>query len=1473
MLNGALTLPGSNDLTLAGAVSGAGSLVKNGASTLTLGNANSFGGGVQLNGGTLAVGNNGALGSGTLTTSGGTTLSATAPVTLANAVTLGAGTTTVTGANLGLSGVISGAGAIDKTGAGVLTLTGSNNYGGGTTLAGGTLVVGGSSASAAALTAAAGTTLSGLGNASLTNNVTLGGSVTVNGSDSLTLAGVVDGSGPLVKTGASTLTLNGSNTYTGGTTLASGTLVAGGNTALGSGGLSVTGASTLQAGAPGVALANQVNLGAALTVSGANDLTLACNITGAGSLTKSGAGTLTLSGQNQYSGGTTLAGGTLIGDTHSLTGAIGTATGTSLVFNQATGDDGSFGGAISGGGSLTKNGGGTVTLTGANTYTGGTTINAGTLAGNATSLQGNINIVDGSALIFNQTGADGTYGGNITTTGNNTGTLTKDGSANLTLTGNNTVGGGTTVNGGTLLVNGTLGGGNVTVNAGGSLGGSRTGRHRRHAGQRRTWWRAPGNPISFAQNLNLSTGTQLDFTLGAPNSATTAVTVGQNLALNGILNIYDGGNLGTGVYRLFSYGGTMTGAGLTYGVLPSGYTSANLTLQNQSNQVNLVLQSQPGEILFWNGAKTTPDGVIAGGSGTWNAAGNNWTDASGNLASNWNGKYAAFSGASGTVTIDGSQAVTGVQFLTSGYTLAAGAGGQLQHRPGADPVPGRGRRHRHHRGADHRRGRHRERQRRHADPGRQQHLHRQHLDPQRRAAGDPGQPAGQWRRDLAERRHAAHRRCRLHHHRPDDLARRHRRRPGHRRGQPDVHAEPVHQRHRRAAQAGRRHPVLNGVNAYAGGTVIAGGTLEGNSASVKGNVSTSAGTTLRMNQGADGAMTGGISGGGQLVKDGAGALTLTQPSTYTGGTRINAGTLIGDTSSLQGAITNNATLVFNQDRTAISRGRSRAPALSSSKAAARSAWADRRPSMAPSRSTAARCNWAAPRRRPPARRRTGQQRRHPVRLRHHRQPDQRRHRGQRLGRGRREPGQQQLQQRRGRHAGGRRRSERRPQRARDRHRRPRRHAEGDQQRPLTGNDTFTVLTADQGRQGVFASTVLPQLAFVDAAVGYDPNNVTVSFTRNQTGFGSVAQTPNQRAVAGAWAASTPTRRCMAPCWADRRRGRRRVQAVVRRQPRVAGLGADPQLGIGPRPAAEPPARQPAKREHAGRTSVRRGAAHQRRLFAALLVPAQRLGRGHRQLAEPGRRRQRAQLQAARGRRAGRRRHPRRRRLARRHGAGLPGQHHLAGQPQCPRQGRQLQRLAVRRQVVRAARRLGLEPDGGRGLQLAPDRQPPRPDAGRPEPGAQDQVRRQHHADLRRAGLRHSGVAASHGRTVRRRRLDQAAHGRLLGERRIGGAVGGQRQQRRHHHHRGPARQAGHRDRRRPRAPARLARLAPRDGRCRSRAHHGLQLGRPSRWPARRWRATPPSPNWAPRSRSRRTPRSGWATRASSAMAAARTPAS
>jgi len=55
-----------------------------------------------------------------------------------------------------------------------------------------------------------------------------------------------------------------------------------------------------------------------------------------------------------------------------------------------------------------------------------------------------------------------------------------------------------------------------------------------------------------------------------------------------------------------------------------------------------------------------------------------------------------------------------------------------------------------------------------------------------------------------------------------------------------------------------------------------------------------------------------LSGGWSLTKNGLGTLTLTGLNTYSGGTTVNAGALQGNTDSLQGNITNNATVNFNQ---------------------------------------------------------------------------------------------------------------------------------------------------------------------------------------------------------------------------------------------------------------------------------------------------------------------------------------------------------------------------------------------------------------------------------------------------------------------------------------------------------------------------------------------------------------------------------
>ncbi len=72
------------------------------------------------------------------------------------------------------------------------------------------------------------------------------------------------------------------------------------------------------------------------------------------------------------------------------------------------------------------------------------------------------------------------------------------------------------------------------------------------------------------------------------------------------------------------------------------------------------------------------------------------------------------------------------------------------------------------------------------------------------------------------------------------------------------------------------------------------------------------GNNLTVGTGNNTSFAGRITGTGGLTKQGSGTLTLAGINTYTGGTTVSAGTLQGTTTGLQGTITNNAAVVFDQ---------------------------------------------------------------------------------------------------------------------------------------------------------------------------------------------------------------------------------------------------------------------------------------------------------------------------------------------------------------------------------------------------------------------------------------------------------------------------------------------------------------------------------------------------------------------------------
>ena len=497
---------------------------------------------------------------------------------------------------------LTGAGGLVKEDVGRLVLRGANTYTGGTTVKAGVLQ--GSATS-------------------LQGDIVDNAEVAFDQDKSAgTYAGVLSGSGRVRKIGTGTLVLGGVNSYAGGTFVDAGTLATNITGGLGSGAVSVAAAGTLQFGGKADAGAAPIgNQGIVRFQDNASAGTSTITNAAGGVLAfADGASADKATVLNQAGAQVRIDQATTGVSVGALDGAGDVVLGAKALTLGGLGGSATLSGTISGaGGSIVKAGTGTLTLTGASSYTGGTTVNAGTLSVN-----------------------------------------NKSGSA----TGSGTV---LVASGGTLAGSGTVAGA-VTVANGGILA----------AGN------SPGT-LTLG-TLTLAGGATLNYELGqagVPGGALNdLINVTGNLQLDGTLNIAQsaGGTFGPGLYRLVSYGGTLTDNGLDIGTAPAGTNPADLQVQTSvAQQVNLV--NRAGVSLnFWDGGNSAGynDGQVAGGDGTWRAGNpqpsvDSWTGMDGKVNANWaQDQFAVFSGKAGTVTVDGAGGavrIAGAQFAVDGYVV------------------------------------------------------------------------------------------------------------------------------------------------------------------------------------------------------------------------------------------------------------------------------------------------------------------------------------------------------------------------------------------------------------------------------------------------------------------------------------------------------------------------------------------------------------------------------------------------------------------------------------------------------------------------------------------------------------------------------------------------------------------------------------------------------------------------------------
>ncbi|ECY7868937.1 fibronectin-binding autotransporter adhesin ShdA [Salmonella enterica subsp. enterica serovar Wilhelmsburg] len=252
--------------------------------------------------------------------------------------------------------------------------------------------------------------------------------------------------------------------------------------------------------------------------------TLDNNVTGEGQIVKSGSDELIVTGDNNYSGGTTISGGTLTADHADSLGSGDIDNSGVLKVGE-----GELENTLFGSGSLVKTGTGELTLSGDNTYSGGTTIDDGVLIADHADSLGTGAVANNGVLQVGE--------GELKNTLSGTGSLVKIGTGELTLSGDNTYSSGTTIDDGVLIaanVN-ALGSGNID-NSGTLMldanGAFELANITTHSGA--TTALAAGSTLDAGQ-LTQENGSTLSIDLGAATDD--AVITADSVTLGGTLNV------------------------------------------------------------------------------------------------------------------------------------------------------------------------------------------------------------------------------------------------------------------------------------------------------------------------------------------------------------------------------------------------------------------------------------------------------------------------------------------------------------------------------------------------------------------------------------------------------------------------------------------------------------------------------------------------------------------------------------------------------------------------------------------------------------------------------------------------------------------------------------------------------------------------------------------------------------------------